>query len=141
MRFIRNVLLLFILVVVLVVGYGYWSGNAWPWRRPSSSPTSDIEAAARRGSELTKEAAQKTGEALTKAEGVLVERALTAKIRSKMVLDDYVKARTIDVQTSGSVVTLTGVVESTAEKERAVRLAQETDGVERVIDSLEVRKR
>ncbi len=141
MRFIRNILLLAVLVVVLAVGYSYWSGNAWPWRRPPSSTTSDIEAAARRGSELTKEAAQKTGEALTKVEGVLGEGAISAKIKSKMVLDDHVKARAIDVQTSGSVVTLTGVVQSPAEQERAVRLAQETDGVERVIDKLEVRAR
>ncbi len=58
-----------------------------------------------------------------------------------MVLDDYVKARTINVETKGSVVTLTGTVESVAERERAVRLAKETKGVTEVVDKLEIKKR
>jgi hyperosmotically inducible protein len=56
------------------------------------------------------------------------------------VLDDHVKARTIDVDTSGSVVTLTGVVQSNEERDRAVRLARDTDGVTRVVDKLVVKK-
>ena len=57
-----------------------------------------------------------------------------------MALDDHVKSRAIDVDTTGSVVTLTGVVESSAERDQAVRLAQDTEGVTQVIDKLEVRK-
>ena len=63
---------------------------------------------------------------------------MTAKIKSKMALDDHVKARTIDVDTEGSVVTLRGVVESFSERQRAVRLAEETEGVTRVVDRLEL---
>ena len=65
--------------------------------------------------------------AATKLEGALGEGALTTKIKSKMALDDYVKARTINVDTQGSVVTLTGIVGSSAERDRAVRLAKETE--------------
>jgi osmotically-inducible protein OsmY len=56
-----------------------------------------------------------------------------------MLLDDEVNARGIDVATSGTIVTLTGVVRSAAERDRAVRLARETKGVTKVIDKLRVR--
>jgi hyperosmotically inducible protein len=55
-----------------------------------------------------------------------------------MALDDLVKASTISVETTGSVVTLTGRVGSAAERDRAVRLAQETDGVTKVVDKLQI---
>jgi hyperosmotically inducible protein len=139
MRFIRRILLLAILAVVAVLGYNYWSGSGWTLR-PSTSRAIDAASATRRGAELTKAATQKTGEAVTKLEGVVSQGALTTKIKSKMVLDDHVKARTIDVDTSGSVVTLTGVVQSNEERERAVRLARDTDGVTRVVDKLVVKK-
>jgi len=52
-----------------------------------------------------------------------------------------VKARTINVDTTGSVVTLTGTVESNQERERAMRLARETAGVTRVVDKLQLKPR
>ena len=140
MRFIRRILLLAIVAVVGVVGYNYWSGNGWTLSSSSTTRGIDAESATRRGAELTKAAAQKTGEAVTKLEAAVSQGALTTKIKSKMVLDDHVKARTIDVDTSGSVVTLTGVVQSNEEREHAVRLARDTDGVTRVVDKLVVRK-
>jgi osmotically-inducible protein OsmY len=57
-----------------------------------------------------------------------------------MVLDDSVKARGIDVDTSRTVVTLSGVVRSADERDRAVRLARETEGVTKVVDKLRVRE-
>ena len=69
------------------------------------------------------------------------ESALTAKIKSKMALDDHVNARDVNVDTSGSVVTLTGVVGSAAARDRAVSLARDTEGVTRVVDRLQVRPR
>ena len=93
------------------------------------------------GAELATTVSHEGREAETKLEGALREGALTTKIKSKMALDDAVKARTISVETAGSVVTLTGIVGSTAEHDRAVRLARETDGVTRVVDHLEVKKR
>ena len=55
-----------------------------------------------------------------------------------MVLDDVVKARTINVTTNGSTVTLTGTVHSSQERQRAVQLTRETDGVTQVIDHLTI---
>jgi osmotically-inducible protein OsmY len=129
MRFLRAIFFLAVLAIVGVLAYNYWSGHGWTLRAPSGARDFDAGAAAR-----------KAGEAATKIEGAVSEGALTAKIMSKMALDDYVKARTISVDTSGTVVTLTGLVESTAERERAVRLARETAGVTRVVDKLEVKK-
>ena len=49
-----------------------------------------------------------------------------------------VQARSIDVTTSGHVVTLSGSVRSTAERDRAIQLARETTGVTQVVDRLSV---
>lgn len=57
-----------------------------------------------------------------------------------MALDDLVNAGAISVETTGTVVTLTGRVRSTAERDGAVRLAQETEGVTKVIDKLQISK-
>lgn len=140
MRFLRAIFFLAVLAIVGVLAYNYLSGQGWTLRAPSATKDFDAGAAKQRGADLTKEAARQAGEAATKIEEVVSEGTLTAKIKSKMALDDHVKARTINVDTSGSVVTLTGVVESTDERERAVRLARETAGVTRVVDKLEVKK-
>ena len=136
MRLIRQVLLLATVVVVGVVVYNYWSGNGWTLLPPTNSTGVNVDSARKQSGEL----AEKGREAETKIEGVLTEGALTMKIKSKMALDDNVKARTISVGTAGSVVTLTGTVGSNAERDRAGRLARETDGVTKVVDKLEVRK-
>lgn len=63
---------------------------------------------------------------------------LSGKIKSKMALDDLVRARAIEVSTTAGVVTLGGTVSSIAEHDQAVRLARETTGVTRVVDRLQV---
>jgi hyperosmotically inducible periplasmic protein len=140
MRFIRTIFLLLVIVVVGVFAYNYWSGNGWTLRPSAGAAGIDADTARRRGAEVATETARKAGDVATKVEAATTEGALTAKIKSKMVLDDYVKARTINVDTKGSVVTLTGVVGSTAERDRSVRLAKETTGVTQVVDKLEIRK-
>lgn len=126
MRFIRRVLLLVVVIVAGVFAYNYWSGNGWTVRPPTNSTGVNVDT---------------VRQAATTLEGALSEGALTAKIKSKMALDDRVKARTISVDTKGSVVTLTGTVDSGAERDRAVRLATETDGVTKVVDNVAVKKR
>jgi osmotically-inducible protein OsmY len=141
MRFIRTIFMLFVLIVVGILAYNYWSGNGWSLHLPDSATGIDAETARRQGADLAAKTSEKAGEAATKVEDAVSEGALTAKIKSKMVLDDYVKARTINVDTKGSIVTLTGVVESAAEHDRAVRLAKETKGVTDVVDKLEIKGR
>jgi hyperosmotically inducible protein len=69
------------------------------------------------------------------------EAALTSKIKAKMVLDDAIKARSIDVTTDGTTVTVSGVVRSVDEHDRALRLARETAGVTHVVDRMKVESR
>jgi osmotically-inducible protein OsmY len=140
MPFIRNLLLLLVLAVFCVMAYNYWSGNGWTLRPSSSATGIDIESTRRRGVEIAGEAAERAGDAAMTIEQTVTEAALTAKIKAKMALDDRVKSRAIDVDTSGSTVTLAGVVESAGEREQALRLARDTEGVTNVIDKLEVRK-
>jgi len=139
MRLIRQLLLLLLVAGAGVLAYNYWSGNGWTLSPPTNSTGVNVDAARQRSTELATTAAEKGREAATKLEGALTEGALTTKIKSKMALDDHVKARTISVDTNGSVVTLTGLVGSNAERDRAVRLAKETDGVTKVVDKLEVK--
>ena len=128
------------LVVFLILGY--WAGSTWGGReRPTAgtvgtSGTVSTATARARGAELGEKAAN----AANDIKQTLTEASLTGKIKAKMALDDSVKARTIDVTTSGSTVTLTGKVNSAAERERAVSLALETDGVTAVVDRLEIRR-
>lgn len=63
---------------------------------------------------------------------------ITTAVKSKLAADDTVKAYKIDVDTKDHVVTLTGTVDNSAAKERAVTLARATDGVNNVIDNLTV---
>ena len=74
-----------------------------------------------------------------KAQQALNEGGLTAKIKSKMALDDTVRAAAIDVDTKGGVVTLSGTIRSDAERAKALQLAHETAGVTAVVDKLVIR--
>jgi hyperosmotically inducible protein len=63
---------------------------------------------------------------------------ITTSVKSKLAADDTVKAYKIDVDTKDHVVTLTGTVDNSAAKDRAVTIARSTDGVNNVIDNLTV---
>ncbi len=95
--------------------------------------------AAEKGREVGAEVGERVGAAADTASRALADGALTAKIKSKMALDDTVKALNLDVDTRGGVVTVKGYVRSDAERERALQLARETEGVTRVVDGLRVR--
>lgn len=63
---------------------------------------------------------------------VIDDSLITAKIKASMAADPQVSALAIDVDTANGVVSLTGVVKSEAARQRAVQLAQATEGVKRV---------
>jgi hyperosmotically inducible periplasmic protein len=137
MRLIRRLMLLTIVGVGGVAAFNYWSQNGWPVR-----PRAALEAqiAKQQAARLATRAAARANETASKVGDAVSDSALTARIKSKMVLDDDVTARGIDVDTSGTIVTLTGVVRSADERDRAVRLARETEGVTKVVDKLRVRE-
>jgi osmotically-inducible protein OsmY len=95
-----------------------------------------IETAKERAREAGRAIGDTAKQAASQLDEALSDGALTAKIKSKMTLDDLVNARSINVDTKDRVVTLTGTVASARERERAVALAKETKGVARVEDKL-----
>jgi hyperosmotically inducible protein len=134
---ILRLLIAVVLIVVLgafVMGYlSNRSGQAVSL--PSRAETSDTVARAR---ESAAQIGEKAGTAANTVSATLEEAALTTKIKAKMALDDLVKARSIDVTTRGTTVTLSGIVESKAEHDRAMALARETDGVTDVVDNMKM---
>jgi hyperosmotically inducible periplasmic protein len=66
------------------------------------------------------------------------DAGITSAVKTKMAADDTVKASEINVDTHNHVVTLNGTVGSQAEKERAVTIARNTNGVNSVVDDLRV---
>jgi osmotically-inducible protein OsmY len=76
--------------------------------------------------------------AADQASQAVADSGITLKVQAKFLEDDVVKARRIDVDTQGGVVTLAGVVQSKAERDKAEQLARETDGVKRVVNNLKL---
>lgn len=66
------------------------------------------------------------------------DSGITTAVKGKLVADDLVKARQINVDTTDKVVTLTGEVRTLAEETRALQIARETKGVRDVIDQISV---
>lgn len=66
------------------------------------------------------------------------DAGITTNVKSKMAVDDTVKAYQVNVDTKNGVVTLTGDVDSPLAKERAVQIARNTDGVRDVVDNITV---
>ena len=77
--------------------------------------------------------------ALCVACGPTGDAGVTASVKTKMAADPDVKAMRIEVDTKNGVVTLTGNVDSTVEKDQAIRIARETSGVRDVVDMITVR--
>lgn len=142
----RGLLKLIVILVVLVAAamffLGYRVGDDGVVRRDTpavgttgQAPAVDTTKARETGAAV----GEKLAEGANQAEHAVANASLTAKIKSKMALDDTVKAAAINVDTANGVVTLTGTVRSEAERSRAVQLARETQGVRSVNDRLVVR--
>jgi hyperosmotically inducible protein len=63
---------------------------------------------------------------------VIDDALITTKVKASFAADPQVSALAINVDTSNGVVTLTGVVDGEPERQRAIQLAQGTEGVRRV---------
>jgi hypothetical protein len=146
-------LLRIVLVIIVVaaiaaffVGYRFGDGDRAIDRDPVVGTTgTDLDPDADRNVDVdrARETGARVGESIAvgadRAERMAADAALTAKIKSKMALDDNVEAIDIDIDTADAVVTLRGTVGSQDERERAVRMARETEGVTSVVDQLVIR--
>ena len=63
---------------------------------------------------------------------------ITMKIQSKYFIHDEIKSRKVDVDTKNGVVTLKGSVPSDVAKGAAAVIAQDTDGVSKVVNQLKI---
>ena len=102
---------------------------------PQAGQPIDPDVARQRGAEV----GERVAEGVNRVADGVDDAALTAKIKSKMALDDSVKALDINVDTAKGVVTVSGTVRSQAERHRALQLAKETNGVRDVVDKLIVK--
>lgn len=66
------------------------------------------------------------------------DAGITTAVKSKLAADDTVKAYKVDVDTQNKVVTLSGEVDTNAQRAHAVMIARNTDGVADVVDQLRV---
>jgi len=136
--FVKLVLLVVVIAAIAAFFLGYRLAD-----NGVETPVSAIQTAPAVNTDKARETGAKIGETVAtgaaRAEQALSEGALTAKIKSKMALDDTVKALSIDIDTRGTVVTLSSRVNSAAEHTRALQLARETAGVTSVVDQLVVR--
>ena len=150
----RALLVLVLLGALALMAYNYSAGrDLFQWPSESAAVVEErvrdkvgtavrdtVESAARRtGDEVKERAAAGVQTAVDRAQEAVTAAALTSKIKAKMALDDLVKASEIDVDTTGSVVTLTGDVATADERRRAGRIATETAGVSEVVNKLRVR--
>jgi osmotically-inducible protein OsmY len=97
-----------------------------------------MTAAAATAQSATQEAKDKTASAAKKTGQVITDAEITTAVKTKFLADSKVGGLKIDVDTDHGIVTLTGPVNSVAEKNEAVRLAKTTAGVKSVVSKLTV---
>lgn len=66
------------------------------------------------------------------------DSAITLKVKSKLVSDSQTSAIKIGVDTKDGVVTLSGTVPTTTEKDEADKIAKNTEGVKRVVNDITI---
>ena len=67
------------------------------------------------------------------------EPALADLVKQRLASDKLLAATSLEVQATGTDVELKGVVDRDDHKRRALDLAESTQGVERVVDSIQIR--
>ena len=85
---------------------------------------------------VIREKSQQAGKAISDA---TADARITAAIKAKLVRDSGLSAWNISVNTTDGVVTLSGTVSSPEDIGKAMVLALETDGAQRVISTLQVK--
>ena len=142
---LRALFRLILVVVILVaigaffIGYRWGDGDGVPDRAVGTTgvePRVDTSRARETGAAIGEKVAVGANEAGRAVGNV----GLTSKIKAKMALDDHVKALNLNVDTVGSIVTVSGWVNNQNEKDRALHLARDTAGVTQVIDKLQIKQ-
>ena len=137
--FLRLVIVLIVVVAAAAFLLGWWGGGKTRTAEPTAGAVGTTGASTERAREIGAQVGEQTAKVANEAKRALTDGQITAKIKAKMALDDTVKALAVDVDTTGPIVTVSGTVDSDAQRQRVVQLARETDGVKQVVDHLRVR--
>jgi len=70
---------------------------------------------------------------------VVDDGTITTKVKTKLLADSFLTGLSISVETFQGEVTLTGAVNTSAQRDLAARIAQETTGVRKVNNLLKVK--
>lgn len=106
--------------------------------QPADSATSQIERAANSAEQNLERAAEAAEKKLEGAGKALDDAAVTAKVKSALIAEPNLKAMSIDVDTTGGIVTLKGTTENFEQKQKAEQLASTIEGVRSVRNELVV---
>ena len=134
---LRAVVLIVVVVAAGAYLMGWWTAQPRSGEAPAPVGTSGVNT--ERAKQIGATVGERTAVAANEAKRALTDGQVTAKIKAKMALDDTVKALSVDVDTNGTTVTVSGTVETAAQRERVLQLARETEGVASVVDHLRVR--
>ena len=69
------------------------------------------------------------------------DAALTTAVKTKLAADKLSSLTRVDVDTNNGTVSLNGVVESSDQRARAQELASQVNGVNKVINNIQVQKK
>jgi osmotically-inducible protein OsmY len=98
--------------------------------------TDDIKRELDRAGMVVRQKVTKAGEAISDA---TADARITATIKGKLLKEPGLSSLSISVDTTDGLVTLSGTAHSHEEVARAVRLALDTDGVHKVVSTLQVK--
>ena len=149
---VRALVRFVVVIVIVVAAAAFFFGYRWGGARVGPTVTEPVARSetavgtAGSQSDARRERARETGADIAEKVAVGAERAaesleearLTAKVKSKMALDDTLDGARIHVSTEDQRVTLTGTVINETQHARALTLARETAGAGAVVDHLSV---
>jgi osmotically-inducible protein OsmY len=141
-----------VVVVIVVAAAAFFLGYRWGGGRSLATTTQpaarhetavgtrgdSVDTARERARAAGAEIGEKVAVGAQEAGETLEEAALTAKVKSKIALDDTLDGSHIQVSTDNNRVTLTGTAMNEAQHRRALDLARETEGVADVVDRMSV---
>jgi hyperosmotically inducible protein len=77
---------------------------------------------------------------LTAADKPITDGHIIDAVRIRLSGDAEVKGGALEVDSKQGIVTLTGVVETSRQKDKAAKLAKKVKGVKQVINNIEIKK-
>jgi hyperosmotically inducible protein len=106
--------------------------------RVSEIRTQDFKHELEHGGTVVRETARRAGSAISDA---TANTRLTTAIKAKLITEPGISAMSINVDATEGLVTLSGTVASHEQAAKAVKIASETDGVQKVVSTLQVKSK